>query len=362
MATNVLAQPATAYIQGEQLGQQRMQSQQGFDLSQQINQENINAMRQKGATEAAQARATHEASILGAVLNQPPETQQQAFDAVANELHPNTLKMFGADAAGRVAFNPNRAKMLIDMARTFSQLPPEKITAEIANYRFEKGLPTTEEQAAFKSWKRETPAEAAAKKTAEEGAKLEVQSKLLPKIRADIQRAETQAKESGIQLSELGRAKAALPGLQEVVNKLKSLADIATYTQTGQIFDLASKELGFGATRGGTARAKMISIVDNQVLPLLRDTFGAAFTAAEGERLRNTLLDPNQTPEAKKASLDVFLEQKIRNIETKEREVSGQIPSAAPQQGITVTAPNGQVFTFPDQQSADNFKRAAGIQ
>ena len=66
----------------------------------------------------------------------------------------------------------------------------------------------------------------------------------------------------------------------------------------------------------------MVSIVDNQVLPLLRPIFGAAFTAAEGDRLRNALLDPDSTPGSRKAQLDAFLEQMQRNIEVKRSELS----------------------------------------
>jgi len=37
-------------------------------------------------------------------------------------------------------------------------------------------------------------------------------------------------------------------------------------------------------------------------------------------------------------------------------------PAPAPAGGVRVTSPSGQVFVFPSQQSADEFKRAAGIQ
>ncbi len=154
-----------------------------------------------------------------------------------------------------------------------------------------------------------------------EGGKLAAQARMLPDIRAAIKRAETEALAAGETNVELIRAKAAMPGLIQVANKLKSLSDVATYTTGGKVFNTLVKELGFGATKGGTARKQMTSIVDNQVLPLLRDTFGAAFTAAEGDRLRDALLDPDSTPDAKKATLDAFIEQKMRSIETKEAEI-----------------------------------------
>lgn len=167
---------------------------------------------------------------------------------------------------------------------------------------------------------------AGSKAGATEQGKSDVQLAMKPKIQAAVKQAEQEAKDKGETVSALTRAKAALPGLQEVSQKLKTLADVATYTIGGKAFDEVVKQLGFGSTEGATARAKMISIVDNQVLPLLRDTFGAAFTAAEGDRLRDTFIDPDASPEQKKATLDAFIEQKVRNIETQEREL-GQAKS-----------------------------------
>jgi hypothetical protein len=57
-------------------------------------------------------------------------------------------------------------------------------------------------------------------------------------------------------------------------------------------------------------------------LPLLRQTFGAAFTVAEGDSLLATLGDPNMHPDEKNAVLDAFIENKRRDLETKRRRVS----------------------------------------
>ena len=65
----------------------------------------------------------------------------------------------------------------------------------------------------------------------------------------------------------------------------------------------------------------MVAMVDNQVLPLLKPIFGAAFTAIEGDRLRNAFLDPNSTPDSRIASLNAFQDQMERNIESKQREL-----------------------------------------
>jgi hypothetical protein len=164
---------------------------------------------------------------------------------------------------------------------------------------------------------------------AKESGKLESQLAQLPDIRASIQTAEASAASRGESLSSLNRAQAALPGLKEVVNKLIGLADVATYTLAGRAFDTVAKEFGFGATEGSTARAKMESLVNNQILPLLRDTFGAQFTEKEGEQLRKTMLDINASPAQKKEILGSFFEQKMRDLDTKGREIDGGNQAAA---------------------------------
>lgn len=71
---------------------------------------------------------------------------------------------------------------------------------------------------------------------------------------------------------------------------------------------------------GATARKEYMSLVDNQILPLLRQTFGAQFTAKEGESLKATLGDPDATPEQKDAVIRSFIDQKKQTINSLERE------------------------------------------
>lgn len=180
---------------------------------------------------------------------------------------------------------------------------------------------------------------------AKEGAKLNQQLALKPKIEAAVTTAKKEAEANAETFTSFKRAKAAMPGLLEVVDKLTELSNIATYTTAGRLFDTAVKELGFGSTEGGTARSTMTAIVDNQVLPLLRETFGAAFTKAEGDSLRATLLDVDATPAAKKATLDAFIQQKYRNIEAQQQELGGNASpggAAAPGVGEGMTATNPQ--------------------
>jgi len=173
-------------------------------------------------------------------------------------------------------------------------------------------------------------------------------------INRAVKLAEKAATEEGEVLTDLARMTAALPGLTDVVGKLRELAPIATSTFGGRVFDTAVKELGFGATKGATASAKFGAMVNNQVLPLLKPTFGAAFTVQEGDSLRATMGDKEASVEEKMATLDAFIEQKQRDIETKQRQLpvgqqaqpAGQ-PAAGPQEGATATNPQtGQQIIF----------------
>ena len=162
-----------------------------------------------------------------------------------------------------------------------------------------------------------------------ESAKLQKQLKHKPAITKAVKMAEKQASERGEVLTDLARMEASLPGLKEAVGELLELSDIATSTLGGKAFDFLVKESGFGSTKGANARAKLIAIVDNQVLPLLKETFGAAFTVQEGENLKASLVDPNASPEQKRQQLSAFLAQKERNIRTKQAQLSEAFEAGA---------------------------------
>jgi hypothetical protein len=138
-------------------------------------------------------------------------------------------------------------------------------------------------------------------------------------IETAVADAKREAKDRGETVSDLRLAKAALPGLTAVVTQLKELAPIATSTIGGNVFDFASKEIGFGSTEGADAKAKFIAIISNQVLPLLKQTFGGAFSIEEGNSLKATFGDPDASPDQKVEQLNAFIESKIREIEGRER-------------------------------------------
>lgn len=119
-----------------------------------------------------------------------------------------------------------------------------------------------------------------------------------------------------------------LPELKATVQELNGLAGTADYTMGSQAKNFVRAQFGAEPTQGAVDRTKYIAMVDNQVLPLLRDTFGSQFTVQEGQSLRATLGDPNKTPAEKKAVLEAFIEQKERNLY-----------SLAKQAGIQAEAP-----------------------
>jgi hypothetical protein len=154
-------------------------------------------------------------------------------------------------------------------------------------------------------------------------------------IAAQKKRAESIASEEGKRIGEasgtLNFLESNMPKLEQVVSKLEDLSNKATYTTVGRAIDFARKESGQEPRESAIARAEYIATVDNEVLPLLRDTFGAAFTVKEGETLRNTLGDPDKSPAEKKAVLNAFISQKKSQIGSLQRQV-GINQSSAPNQ------------------------------
>lgn len=106
-----------------------------------------------------------------------------------------------------------------------------------------------------------------------------------------------------------------LPRLEQIASELSELGKKATYTETGKAVDSTKRQLGMEVGEGAVARKEYISKVDNEILPLLRQTFGAAFTQKEGDSLKNTLGDPDASPEEKDAVLRSFIATKRAQIE-----------------------------------------------
>lgn len=160
----------------------------------------------------------------------------------------------------------------------------------------------------------------------------------------------------------LADLEAGLPALKDVTAKLSRLGKVATFTKTGQAVDIAARQTGI-ATKGAVARAEYIATVANEILPLLRQTFGAAFTAAEGESLKATLGDPDSSPEEKDAQLKAFIAAKERQIRSKQRRV-GEVPRETMQkQQVSGIAPKkgtikgGYIFMGGNPADPNSWKK-----
>lgn len=166
--------------------------------------------------------------------------------------------------------------------------------------------------------------------------------------------------ESGVAESSLADLEAAMPRLNELVGELSELGKKATYTKTGQFYNTAMRELGLPVTEGAITRKEYITKVDNEILPLLRQTFGAQFTEREGNSLKATLGDPNASPEEKDAVLRSFIQTKSEQVKTLRRR-TGKDPEAmmgaqtdGPQVG---TIENGYEFLGGDPANQNSWKK-----
>lgn len=142
-------------------------------------------------------------------------------------------------------------------------------------------------------------------------------------------------KAQGEAVSSLTELEATYPRLVELVDELSALGNIATYTQAGQLSDTVKREMGLHPGAGAVARKEYVSKVDNEILPLLRQTFGAQFTEREGQSLKATLGDPNASPAEKDAVLRSFIKTKFEQIKTLQRRTS--VPQQPAQQSPEYT-------------------------
>lgn len=168
-----------------------------------------------------------------------------------------------------------------------------------------------------------------------------------PSILAAGARAKEVGKGAGEAETSLSIAESTYPQLDKTVEELKDIAKEATYTYTGQGRDIVARQLGY-ATKGAVAREKYMQTVRDVLFPQLRATFGAQFTAKEGEALISTMGDPNKTPEERVAALEAFIDQKKQTIESLRRQ-TGKRSNAEPQ---------GKKSNI---RTADDFLKSKGI-
>lgn len=174
-----------------------------------------------------------------------------------------------------------------------------------------------------------------------------------PEISEKTERSKIIGKEIGEADALLNSMEAKMPELESTVSRLSELGKEATYTGAGRAYDTAMRELGLPVRDSAIARQEYVSIVDNQILPLLRDTFGAQFTEREGETLRATLGKTDASPAEKDAVLKAFIRQKKMSVESLARQTGRQAPDS---RGIAI---DGEI---PPLEASDIFRTKSGHQ
>lgn len=137
-----------------------------------------------------------------------------------------------------------------------------------------------------------------------------------------VERAKKQASNYSEDVETYNTYMSKMPELKRQVANLNELAKTASYTKLGVAGDTLTRELGLPVGKGAVARTEYTAVINNQILPLLRETFGAQFTEREGESLRQSLGDVNKSPAEKQAVLNSFIRQKEMNIKSQARKIN----------------------------------------
>lgn len=123
---------------------------------------------------------------------------------------------------------------------------------------------------------------------------------------------------------ELEAAKIRFQNAQEITGQLKTLIDKATYSPVGRKLDRWANAFGV-TTEGAEAEERYRQIVNNELMPRIREYMGAAVTAEESARVLGLLGDPTASKEKKRAALDSFLEAAERNLKNKQDLANGTV-------------------------------------
>jgi len=287
--------------------------------------------------------------ILTAPLAVRPKVYKQAIQEYTNEFGqaPDVPAEYSPEAAAHLKYIVNQAREVEDVAKEEFARP--KQAADIASTK----------ASTYKTYKD-------AEKTGLEIEGLKSERDAMKAAGFDSPTAFKKSREeigkaTGEKAVLLRSMESKLPELLTSVNKLSELGKTATYTSTGLATDFAMRELGISPRQAAKDRAEYVARIDNQILPLLRDTFGAAFTQKEGESLKATLGDKNLSSAEKDAVLQAFIEQKVASIKSTQMELGmdQQVPNMPTkgkfsvmgnnvvQEGQTATnRTTGQTITF----------------
>lgn len=202
----------------------------------------------------------------------------------------------------------------------------------------------------------------AAEAGAVETAKLEVQLDKLPEVKRQVRLAEEEAKLAASR-GEEGRQKSITLNMYETA--MQGLSDSLAGTKTGPFA---------GRLPAVTSKQQIAEGAIAVVAPILKSMFRAAgegvFTDKDQELLMDMVPKRTDTPEAANAKLEMLDAVVRAKLSAGQQPTPGGTnppPAGAPREtpdnatGVSVTTPDGQVFSFPNQQAADRFRQAAGL-
>jgi len=273
------------------------------------------------------------------VLQQPQEMQEQAFNRTLDfyaqegkdveslrgrmDLLPMLAQVHQPQEKGGLAsattttwkngttlFNlPNGAQRLVFQGREITS--PEEIKTVIENAN-KSGLALAGEEA-----------------KARETGKLTATGEMAPQIEKDKNYSAGLGRLQAEDQDKISYLIAAAPELRDMTDRLSALSDEASYTGAGILKDSIVRQLGLDPGSGAVAREEIVTTVSNEILPLLRQTFGAQFTEREGDKLIATLGDPKKSPKERKAAMNSFNTAKERELRILSRkhgiDISGQV-------------------------------------
>lgn len=149
---------------------------------------------------------------------------------------------------------------------------------------------------------------------------LQAEAELAPDIARETAQETAIGKSLGEARAEYDELAASYPQLIETTDRLSKLAQVATYTTAGKWNDAVRRQLGLEVGDAAQAAAEMVTIIDAEVLPLLKPTFGAQFTVNEGQWLRNTMGNPDLSPEEKISQIQARVRgwnNRLKTLETR---------------------------------------------
>ena len=176
-----------------------------------------------------------------------------------------------------------------------------------------------------------------------------------PQIARESSQATAEGTRLGGNVADYQDFMASVPALENTANTLYAIADRATYTMTGQAANAFQRQLGFNPGDDAAARSYYTNLIRDEILPILKATFGGQFSVEEGKWLLATLGDANASPIEKKAAIQARVDSWKNHVNTLAARAQQPAPDTAfqsfPPQGTTgpaigsnqrITVSNGQ--------------------